>query len=273
VNKSCSRSYAGLPPAPNLSGAAVPLGSVLVSSDRAPAAALTAQVRELWEHLAGTVTGFAPAVSIAVSPQAALCPPGWIGIVVIGDAALATAPDHETARLAGQALSGLPAASLTSTDVLTSRLPVAEILGPAALAYLDPAEFHPGPGDADITPLGSDDLGLRQFLLAAGADDLRESGLEGITTPAFAVREHGQVAAAAGYRDWPRGTAHLCVLTAAAARGRGLARSAASAAAAHAIGEGKLPQWRARLEASRRVARALGFRELGSQVSIRLAAG
>jgi len=60
------------------------------------------------------------------------------------------------------------------------------------------------------------------------------------------------------------------VLTAPAARGRGLARAAASAAVAHAIGEGRLPQWRARPEASRRVARALGFRELGSQVSIRL---
>jgi RimJ/RimL family protein N-acetyltransferase len=61
------------------------------------------------------------------------------------------------------------------------------------------------------------------------------------------------------------------VLTAAAARGRGLARAAASAAVARAIEEGRLPQWRARPLASRRVARALGFRELGFQVSIRLA--
>jgi GNAT superfamily N-acetyltransferase len=245
---------------------------VFVSSDHAPAAGLTARARDLWEHLAGTATGFAPAISVAVSPQSGLCPPGWIGIVVIGDAALATAPDPETARLAGQVLSGLPAASLTSADVLTSRLPVAEILGPAALAYLDPAEFRPGPGDAAITPLGPGDPGLSQFLLAADAGDLEESGLEEITTPAFAVREHGQVMAAAGYHDWPCGTAHLCVLTAAEARGRGLARVAASAAVAHAISEGKLPQWRARPDASRRVARGLGFRELGSQVSIRLAA-
>ena len=85
------------------------------------------------------------------------------------------------------------------------------------------------------------------------------------------MREHGQVAAAAGYRDWPSGIAHMSVLTAASARGRGLARAAASAAVAHAIGEGRLPQWRARPEASRRTARALGFRELGSQVSIQLA--
>jgi len=93
-----------------------------------------------------------------------------------------------------------------------------------------------------------------------------------ITSPAFAVREHGQVVAAAGYSDWPCGTAHLSVLTAAAARGRGLARAAASAAVARALEEGKLPQWRARSWESRRIARAVGFRELGSQVSVRLAA-
>ena len=78
--------------------------------------------------------------------------------------------------------------------------------------------------------------------------------------------------AAAGYRDWPCGAAHVSVLTAAAVRGRGLARTAASAAVAHAIAEGNLPQWRARPVASRRVARTLGFRGLGAQVSIRLAA-
>jgi len=78
--------------------------------------------------------------------------------------------------------------------------------------------------------------------------------------------------AAAGYRDWPCNTAHLCVLTAATARGRGLARATASAAVTHAIHEGKLPQWRARPQASRHLARALGFRELGSQASIRLTA-
>ena len=76
--------------------------------------------------------------------------------------------------------------------------------------------------------------------------------------------------AAAGYRDWPCDTAHVSVLTAAAARGRGLARVTGSAAVSHAIENHRLPQWRARVEASQRVARALGFRELGSQVSIRL---
>jgi hypothetical protein len=44
----------------------------------------------------------------------------------------------------------------------------------------------------------------------------------------------------------------------------------ASAAVADAIEKERLPQWRARSAASRRVARALGFYELGAQVSIRL---
>ncbi len=235
-------------------------------------AVLIPRARELWEYLAGAAAGFAPAVSVAVSPRSYLCPPGWAGIVVIGDAALATAPDQGTARLVGQALSGLPAASLTDIGVLSRRLRIAEIRGPAALAYLDQPDFRPQLGDAITGQVDLDHPGFRQFLAAAETDDVEESGMREITSPAFAVREHGQVVAAAGYCDWPGGTAHLNVLTAAAARGRGLARAAASAAVAHALGEGKLPQWRARSRESRRIARAVGFRELGSQVSVRLAA-
>jgi RimJ/RimL family protein N-acetyltransferase len=218
------------------------------------------------------VAGFAPAVRVAVSPASALCPPGWAGLVVIGDAALATAPDPGAARLIRQGLAGLPAASLTDAYLLRNRLPVAALLGPASLAYLDPAEFRPWPGPAASTPLSLDDPDFRRFVRAADPGEVEESGIEEITTPAFAIRERGQVVTAAGYRDWPCGTAHLSVLTAAGARDRGLARAAASAAVAHAIAEGRLPQWRARPLASRRVASAIGFRELGFQVSIRLAA-
>jgi len=222
--------------------------------------------------VAWSAARFAPAVRVLVAPGSALCPPGWTGIVVLGHTALATAPDPGTARLVEQGLAGLPAASLIDAYVLRNRLPVAAILGPASLAYLDPAEFCPWRGDDVITPLSLDDPDFRRFVLATDPGEVEESGIAELTTPAFAIRERGQVVAAAGYRDWPRGTAHLSALTAAAARGRGLARAAASAAVAHAIAEGRLPQWRARPMASRRVARALGFRELGYQASIRLAA-
>jgi RimJ/RimL family protein N-acetyltransferase len=224
----------------------------------------------MWECLAGASAGFGTAISVIVAPESRLCSPGWAGIVVIEGAALATAPDQETARLIEQALGGLAADALTSAGVLGRRLPIAEIRGPATLAYLDPADFRPQP--AATTPLDLDHPYLQAFLQATEAADLEESGMGEITMPAFAVRQHGQVVAAACYRDWPCGAAHVSVLTAAAVRGRGLARTAASAAVAHAIAEDKLPQWRARPEASRRVARTLGFRELGAQASIRLAA-
>jgi RimJ/RimL family protein N-acetyltransferase len=87
-----------------------------------------------------------------------------------------------------------------------------------------------------------------------------------------AVVPQSRRAAAAGYRDWPPGTAHLSVLTGPWARGRGLAKAAASAAVASALADGRLAQWRARRDASRRVALALGFQELGAQVSFRLRA-
>ncbi|MCC5575676.1 GNAT family N-acetyltransferase [Microtetraspora sp. AC03309] len=62
--------------------------------------------------------------------------------------------------------------------------------------------------------------------------------------------------------------AQLSVLTAATYRGHGRARLVASVAVADALVNGLPPQWRARPESSRRVARALGFREFGSQTSL-----
>ena len=242
-----------------------------------PVSSLAGRVQQRWAQLAGSSAEFTAAISPVVSPRSRICPPGWAGIVVIDGAVLATAPDEEAVRLIEDGLGGVAAEGLTSADVLRRRLPVAEIRGPASLAYLDPPDFRPQP--AVVEALGLDDRGVRRFLTGAGAArvaraawvaDREESGMAEITSPVFAVLEHGQVVTAAGYRDWPGNTAHLSVLTAPAARGRGLARAAASAAVAHAIAAGQLPQWRARSLASRRVARALGFSELGSQVSTRL---
>jgi RimJ/RimL family protein N-acetyltransferase len=77
------------------------------------------------------------------------------------------------------------------------------------------------------------------------------------------------VVAVAGYRNWLGQAAHINVLTSPALRGRGLAGAVAGAAVADALRHRLLPQWRARIDASRRVARTLGFVELGAQVSLR----
>lgn len=233
---------------------------------------LMTRTRTLWESLAGPPVSFAPAggPTVVTAPASALAPPGWVGIVLLGDAALVTAPTDTVTHAVRRALADVPTPSLTDPAVVARAWPVAEVLGPATLAYLSPDDFHPsreGTGGVARLPAGHGDL-LR-LLASVGEDDAGECGLDEITSPAFVVRDGTELLAAAGFCEWPGGTAHLCVLTAPRVRGRGLARQVASAATAYALAAGRLPQWRARPTASRRVARALGFRELGTQLSVR----
>lgn len=233
---------------------------------------LMARARLLWESLAGVPVSFAPAdgPTVVTAPASALAPRGWLGIVLLGDAAIATAPTDGVAHAVRRALTGVPAPSLTDPGAVARAWPVAEVLGPATLAYLSGDEFRPSPGAAEeVARLPAGHGALLRLLASVSGEDAGECGLDEITSPVFVVRDGTGLLAAAGYRDWPGDTAHLCVLTAPHVRGRGLARQVASAATAHALAAGRLPQWRARPAASRRVAGALGFRELGSQLSVR----
>ncbi|GAA2362801.1 GNAT family N-acetyltransferase [Dactylosporangium salmoneum] len=231
---------------------------------------LLERARRLWADLAGTPVAFTEsAIEVVTSPQSLLCPPGWVGIVALGRAAIATAPDNATAEIVRHALSDLPATTVVDPAAVRGRLPVAETLGPATLAYCDAAGFRPAQSGA-VEAIPADHPDMAALLARVPAEDAGESGLADITSPAFVVRTGPDVIAAAGYHAWPRRTAHLSVLTAPAARGRELGRIVAAAAVTHALNAGLLPQWRARPEASRRVAQALGFHELGSQLSINL---
>jgi GNAT superfamily N-acetyltransferase len=229
--------------------------------------------RGLWEDLAQVPVSFAPAggADVVVSPESGLCPAGWVGVVALGDAAIVTVPTESIAVVVRDALARLSVAAVVDASSVRKVLPVSRMLGPAALAYVSPESFRPAPSGAlPVEQLTVGHLELRQLERSAGDADAGEAGLDEITSPAFVVREQGRVIAAAGYRAWPRRTAHVCVLTAPAARGRGLARVTGSAAVAHALADGLQPQWRARPPASRRVAAALGFRELGFQLSVEI---
>ncbi|MGW3209601.1 GNAT family N-acetyltransferase [Streptomyces sp. NPDC001135] len=235
---------------------------------------LLARARALWEGLAAAPVSFTPGpgVSVVASPGSGLCPAGWVGVVSLGGAAVVTAPTARSAALVRDGLAALPVEAVTDADAVREVLPVAGVLGPAALSYASPDTFRPvPPGAPAVCGLPGDHPGLRGLQEAAGEDEAEEAALGDITSPAFVVRAGDGVVAAAGYRSWPGRTAHVSVLTAPSWRGRGLARATASAAVAHALTAGLLPQWRARLPASRRVAAALGFRELGAQLSIELA--
>ncbi|MFI5836152.1 GNAT family N-acetyltransferase [Micromonospora sp. NPDC051300] len=231
---------------------------------------LLARARAAWLDLTGVPMAF-PAgggVEVAASAGSRLCPPGWVGIVVLGGAAVVTVPSDGLVGTVRAALRRLPVAELTDAGRLRALLPVAGVLGPASLAYLDEPRFRPASGDVSVVPGAPADVAA--LLAAVPADDADECGLADVTSPVFVVRRGADVLAAAGYRRWPGRVAHLGVLTRADRRGRGLARAVASAAVVDALTNGLLPQWRARPEPSRRVARALGFRQLGAQLSLAL---
>ncbi|WP_328461218.1 GNAT family N-acetyltransferase [Streptomyces sp. NBC_00448] len=229
--------------------------------------------RGLWEQLAAVPVSFpsGEGVRVVTSPESRFCPAGWVGVVVLGGSALVTAPGRQAAAIVRDAFAELAATAVANAEAVREVLPVARVLGPAALAYVSAAGFRPvadSVRSAEQRP--GDHAELRNLEKLAGREDTEEAGLDEITSPAFVVRADGQVVAAAGYRTWPRRTAHIGVLTAPAWRRRGLARVVGSAATAHALAAGLLPQWRARVPASRQVALALGFRELGTQLSIQL---
>ncbi|MET9553514.1 GNAT family N-acetyltransferase [Streptomyces sp. NPDC006645] len=235
--------------------------------------------RALWTELAGVPAEFASPADVVMAPGSLLCPPGWAGIVRIGDATLVTAPDARSAEALGAAARTLSYEELTDPvqlgTALSGTAPVLDVLGPATLCYLDGGRdaFVPAPAGGaggTVERVAGDADAVAALLAAVGHDDAGESGLDEITSPAFLLVDGGEVVAAAGYLSWPRSVAHLCVLVAPRHRGRGLARTVASAAVAHALDAGLLPQWRARPYASRRVAATLGFRDLGAQLSVRM---
>ncbi|MFF8835862.1 GNAT family N-acetyltransferase [Streptomyces sp. NPDC015130] len=228
--------------------------------------------RELWEDLAGTPVAFGPAggARVVVAPESLLCPPAWTGIVRIGATTLVTAPSVQAARMVDDAARKMTHEEVLDIARLRAVLPVLEVLGPASLFYLDRDGFLPAHEGTNVEQLPIGDGGLARMLALTGEAEAGESGLESISSPSFCLRQGDEVVAAAGYQSWPRSVAHLSVLVARHHRGRHLARAVASAAVAHALDAGLRPQWRARLLPSQRVAVALGFHEVGAQLSVRL---
>ncbi|MFF1648864.1 GNAT family N-acetyltransferase [Streptomyces sp. NPDC058240] len=233
---------------------------------------LLRRARELWVELAGTPVEFCPSggAQVVVAPGSRLCPPSWTGVVRIGGAAIVAVPSVRAAGMVADAVRTMSQEELFDIACLRAVLPVLDVLGPASLFYLDREGFLPAHEGTGVEQLPIGDGSLAALLALVGEEEAGESGLEDISSPAFCIRRGDEVVAAAGYRSWPRSVAQLSVLVAPDCRGRRLARAVASAAVAHALDAALLPQWRARPNSSRRVAVALGFRELGAQLSVRL---
>ena len=169
-----------------------------------------------------------------------------------------------------EALAELSPSDATSPDRVIERLPgVVETLGPSTLSYR--GDRFPAAASAvlvDVVPLSTigDLLGA-----VATQKNSKRPGSHTSTSLVSVIRsELGEPIAACGYRQWPAQIAHLSVLTRADHRGKRLAAAVAIDAIWRALGEGLLPQWRARLAASQGVARAIGFEEMGGQLSLRI---
>ncbi|MFZ4893103.1 GNAT family N-acetyltransferase [Plantibacter sp. Mn2098] len=232
-------------------------------------ARVLANVRRLWQGLASPTARFAAGrVAVVVNAGSMACPPGWIGVVEIDGSALAIVPDDDTAKRL--AIDEESPRTVGTIEFLRSRIAIAEVLGPATLDYLLPGRFRPAE-DVDVVVSKANDPAIEALLSKVEDDEASESGIFGITSPLFSIRERGRVLAVAGYRSWPLGVAHMTALTAPDARGTGLATALASTAVEHALDAGLLPQWRAgdNNPGSRAIARKLGFSAVGRQLSAR----
>jgi GNAT superfamily N-acetyltransferase len=227
------------------------------------------RVRGVWRELMGAPSAFRTTGWVVAAV------PGderRIGMVRLEDAVAVSAP-AELVEVIGEVVVG-SAVDLTDPAAVVELLgpvaPVAGVRGPAVLAYADPGCFTPRPGPAVVT-VAAGDAGVVGLAAACGADG-DESGITDKTSPLSVVRVGGQVAAACGYEVWRGELAQVGVLTHPRFRGRGLGAAVASATVAHALAAGLVVQWRARmtLTASRRIARSLGFVELGHQLTVRL---
>jgi GNAT superfamily N-acetyltransferase len=236
-----------------------------VQGTEVPAAAL-----RLWRELVGDRRAFAPGMRTVARDTRGLCPPGWTGIVRLGDAYAIELGEAEPETIAVLLALDDPA----DPEQVLAALTVHDTLGPGELAYrpataAPPARMTSGVGlSLEVEPVRH----LGGFLAGLPDEDVQESSV-GDMDEAVVLRVEGTPVAVAGHLRWPADIAHIGILVAPAHRGRGLGRIVGNAAVERAESQGLSAQWRAATDnlGSRGLAAALGFVEVGRQLSVDLA--
>jgi GNAT superfamily N-acetyltransferase len=184
----------------------------------------------------------------------------WVGVVTLAGATCVSLPPGAADRR--RDLDALDHdAELTDPAVFAQAIgPVRRSIGPAALAFLDPATAAARDQPrVESLPASHDAVGR---LAAACGPDAEESGLLDVDAPVAVWRVGDLVVAASGYQIWHGRLANLSVLVHPAHRGRGLGTAVSAGAVAWSVAAGLLPQWRpdhpARLPPDRPIPRVRG---------------
>ena len=201
----------------------------------------------------------APATLRVESPATAMVVRLWGHHVVVG-------PDWLQQRTAD-----LPPHRLEDQSVLLRCCDGhrARVVGQAVLAFADRYVTLDGLRDVSVADDAAAAVALEK---ACPPDDVAEVGLAELSRVFVTLDDREQPTAGAGYDEWQGILGHLGVLTPPEQRRAGRGTVAAALALNDALDVGLVPQWRARVDnvASRRLARRLGFTEVGTQTTVAL---
>ena len=239
--------------------------------DRRVEANTQAIVRLAWSRLLGlpddTLDPAANPVRVVRSVV-----PAEASVVRLWDTWVVLGPDwfqQRTAELDPAALVH-PSTLLRSCDGHPARL-----VGHAVLGFTDRYAEPSVPGSVALEDVPVDDAPSAAAALerACPPDDVAEVGLAEMGRLFVTLDDRDQPTAGAGYDEWQGLLGHLGVLTPPEQRGTGWGTVAAALALNDALDAGLVAQWRARSDnaASRRLARTLGFAEVGEQSTVTLA--
>jgi GNAT superfamily N-acetyltransferase len=227
----------------------------------------------LWRDLTGDPETGTPGTRKVVRGSRGLGPEGWTAVLRLGNSWVIETGEADASTLAALLDLDDPA----DPEQVDAVVPIGESIGPAELAYLpegsrpeiDAAEARAGSHgvvDLDVTIVEVARRALATWLDTLPPEDVAESSVNGMDR-VLVADVAGQHVAAAGHRTWPEGVAHVGLLVAPTARGRGLGHLLGAAATERALVHGLVPQWRATTtnRASRAIASRIGYVEFGRQ--------
>lgn len=169
--------------------------------------------RRLWRTLAGDPTALTESTTTIIRGSRGICPPGWTGVVRLGDAFLIEAGDADDDVVHALRALGDP----SDPDLVVEALRPRHTRGPGQLAYL-PAGRDVAVVAGDIAEVPID--AISHWLGAVPSEDVEESSVARMDR-ILVLRDAGRIVGAAGHVQWPAEVAHLGVLIAPHARGAG----------------------------------------------------